>query len=96
MGDRQNETNNTSDKMTREEFDKAPLERRVYKVFEIGRELASREFLHCYIKLFAVGDFYAEVFYVPATNKIHKVDTLSLDEVLQIYHGQLDISGLLN
>ena len=86
---------NNQEAMTKEMFENAPLDRKVYKVFESGRELASRDFLHCHIKLFALGDFYVEVFYVPATNKIHKVDTLSLDEVLQIYQNQLDISDLL-
>jgi hypothetical protein len=81
--------------MTKKEFEKAPLDRKVYTVFESGSELASRQFLHCHIKLFALDNYYAEVFYVPATNKIHKVEALSLDEVLQIYQNQLDISSLL-
>lgn len=82
--------------MTREEFESIPLDRKVYKVLELGRELAFRDFLHCHIKLYAVSDFYVEVYYVPATNKIHKVETLCLDDVLEIYQNQLDISGLLN
>lgn len=82
--------------MTREEFDKAPIKQKVYKVFESGRELASRQFLHCNIKLFDMGSFYVEVFYVPAANKIHKADSLGIEQVLDVYGNQIDISGLLN
>jgi hypothetical protein len=81
--------------MNREAFDGAPLSQKVFKVFESGKELTSRVFLHCHIKLYAIDGFYAEVYYVPAANKIHKVESLSLDEVLEVYGKQLDISGLM-
>ncbi len=81
--------------MTQKEFEQAPLKEKVYRVFEKGKEITSRQFLHFNIKLYTLYGFYVEVWYVPAANKIDRVETLSVDEILSIYKNQFDISKLL-
>lgn len=82
--------------MTRAEFEGAPLKEKVYKVLEAGKPLADRQFLYFQIRLYALSDFYAEIWYVPSTNQIDRVETLTLDEVLRSYDGMFNISDLLN
>ncbi len=81
--------------MKKNDFERAPLKEKVYRVFESGKPLADRRFLYFHIRLYALHDFYAEIWYIPSTNKIDRIHTLELNEVLQIYDSQLDISGLL-
>ncbi len=80
--------------MKKSDFERAPLKEKVYRIFESGNHITDRRFLHFQIRLFALQDFYAEIWYVPSTNKIDRVHTLTLDEVLQIYNSNFDISGL--
>lgn len=80
--------------MTLLEFSELTLEDKVYKVFENGQEILSRQFLYFDIKLYSLYDFYVELWYVPSVNKIDRVDTLNLDEVLKLYKHEFDISGL--
>ncbi|MBS4013887.1 MAG: hypothetical protein KGZ97_09030 [Bacteroidetes bacterium] len=80
--------------MTFSEFSKLSLDEKVYKVFEHGHEIMSRQFLYFDIKLYSFFDFYVELWYLPSINKIDRVDTLNLDEVLQLYKHEFDISGL--
>ena len=79
----------------REQFDQAPVKEKIYRVLDEGKEITGRVFLHNQIKLYAMHGFYAELWYVPAINKISRVESLGIDEVLQIYKKQFDISGLL-
>lgn len=80
--------------MTFTEFSKLSLEDKVYKVFEHGHEIMSRQFLYYDIKLYSFFDFYVEFWYLPSINKIDRVDALNMDEVLQLYKHEFDISGL--
>lgn len=81
--------------MDQSAFEKATLKEKVYIVLEQGREISSRQFLYYNIKLYMLGDFFAEIWYIPSSNKIDKVETLVLDEVLHIYRNDFDISSLL-
>ncbi len=81
--------------MKKNDFERAPLKEKVYRIFESGKPLADRRFLYFQIRLYALHDFYAEIWYIPSTNKIDRIHTLELKEVLQIYDSQFDISGLL-
>ncbi len=81
--------------MDKEAFIQLTQGEQLYRIMESGRVVATRQFLHCLIRCYALHDFYAEVWYVPAANKVKQVETLSLDEVLAIYKDDFDISGLL-
>jgi hypothetical protein len=81
--------------MTQSEFHHLPVKEKVFLIFEYGREITSRQFLYFNIKLFYIYNFFAEVWYVPTGNKIEKVETLNLDEVLHLYKRHFDISELL-
>ncbi|MEE4177997.1 MAG: hypothetical protein V2I46_10840 [Bacteroides sp.] len=81
--------------MDQSAFDKASLKEKVYILLEQGREISSRQFLYYNIKLYILHEFFAEIWYVPSSNKIDKVETLIMDEVLHIYRNDFDISSLL-
>lgn len=81
--------------MKKTTFEKAPLKEQVYLVLQQGKAITTRQFLHYHIRLFAFSDFFAELWYIPANNKIDRVDVLELDDVLQIYKNKFDISGLM-
>lgn len=81
--------------MKRSAFEKASLKEKVYITLEQGKEISSRQFLYFNIKLYSLSGYFAEVWYIPASNKIDKVETLSIDEVLHVYRNDFDISSLL-
>ena len=81
--------------MNKSTFDNAPLKEKVYQVLERGKPITNRQFLHFNIRLYGLDDFFAEIWYIPAANKIDRVETLTTDEVLHMYKGFFDISGLL-
>lgn len=78
------------------EFVNSPLKERIYLIFEHGNEIASRQFLYFNIKLYTLFGFFAEVWYIPHSNKIEKVELLSTDEILHLYKNEFDISELFN
>ncbi len=82
--------------MKKTEFEKAPLREKVYQVLQTGKPITNRQFLHYHIRLYAFSDFFVELWYVPASNKIDRVEIMSLDEVLNLYKNAFDISDLLN
>lgn len=81
--------------MDAKEFDQCPIKEKVYLVFEHGNEIAARQFLYFNVKLYTLFGFFAEVWYVTNNNKIEKVETLSIDEILNLYKNEFDISELL-
>ncbi len=81
--------------MKKSDFERAPLKERVYLVLESGKPITARQFLHYHVKLFAYNDFFVELWYVPATNKIDKAEVMNLDDMLQTYKNEFDISDLL-
>ncbi len=81
--------------MEQSNFDKLPLRKKVYYVLERGKAITGRQFLHYHVKLYAYYDFFVELWYIPATNKIQKVEVFGVDDVLQIYKNDFDISGLM-
>jgi hypothetical protein len=81
--------------MERSAFEKASLKEKVYITLKQGKEISSRQFLFYNIKLYSLSDYFAEVWYVPTSNKIDKVETLSIDEVFYVYRNDFDISSLL-
>jgi hypothetical protein len=83
-------------RMDPSEFANSPIKERIYLIFEHGNEIAARQFLYFNIKLYTLFGFFAEVWYIPNSNKIDKVEVLSTDEILSLYKNEFDISELLN
>jgi len=81
--------------MDRSAFEQASFKDKVYIVLEQGKEISSRQFLFYNIKLYNLSDYFAEIWYIPSSNKIDKVEVLNIDEMLHIYHNDFDISSLL-
>ena len=81
--------------MEQSNFEKLPLRKKVFHVLERGKAITARQFLHYHIKLYAYSDFFVELWYVPANNKIDKAEVLDIDDVLHNYRNEFDISGLL-
>jgi len=80
--------------MTQEEFMKQPATERASQVLNDGAELMDRIYIYYLIKLYKLFDFYVELWYLPASNKIDKVYAVSLDDVLHLYEKNIDISDL--
>lgn len=81
--------------MEKSNFEKLPLRKKVFHVLERGKAITARQFLHYHIKLYAYSDFFVELWYIPAVNKIEKAEVLNVDDVLQIYKNDFDITGLM-
>ncbi len=82
--------------MEQSDFERAPLKEKVYKVLEGGKPIADRRFLYFQIRLYALYDFFAEVWYIPSANKIDRVETIKLDDMLKVYDSSFNISDLLD
>lgn len=81
--------------MEKNEFEKLAFKEKVYLVLERGKAVSTRQFLFYQITLYSFSDYFAEIWYIPATNKIDKVELLTMDEVLNLYQNDFDISSLL-
>lgn len=81
--------------MNKSEFQNAGLKERVYLTLEHGKHISTRQFLYYTIKLYCISDFFAEIWYIPFSNKIDKVELLDVDDVLHLYRNDFDISSLL-
>jgi len=77
-----------------EEFNKLKIEERLRITFEEGVEVMSRIYLYYTVKLYRIGNMFAEVWYRPHHNRIDRVEAVNLDEVLHLYEKEIDISDL--
>jgi hypothetical protein len=82
--------------MDKNQFENLALKEKVYLILEQGKAVSTRQFLFYQITLYGFSDYFAEIWYIPATNKIDKVELITLDEILQLYQNDFDISSLLN
>lgn len=74
------------------EFVQFPLIRKAQILFDQGRELMSRLEGEYVVRLFALEEFYVEVWYLPFLNKIVRVEIVAMDEVISSYEDEIDIS----
>jgi len=81
--------------MNRTSFEKATFKEKVYVVLEQGKQISSRQFLYFVIKLYSLSDYFVEIWYIPSSNKIDKVEILDVDQMLHLYRHDFDISSLL-
>ncbi|NLF43907.1 MAG: hypothetical protein GX587_14535 [Bacteroidales bacterium] len=77
-------------------FKNQSLQEKLEMIFNNGSELYYRSHLYYTIRLYSLGDFFVEVWYLPYSKKIDKVEIISLEDVLHLYRHQFDISELLS
>lgn len=80
------------------EFSKLTIFRQVELLFEKGHHVLSRIYLFYNVHLHAISEFYAEIWYRQADNKIDRVIILEPSDVLDLYDNQIglsDISGCI-
>jgi hypothetical protein len=82
--------------MSPEEFMRLPAVERVTLILNDGRELMDRIYLYYLIRLYKIFDFYIELWYLPASNKIDKILIFELDDVMHLYEKNIDISDIFN
>lgn len=80
--------------MTKQEFLGLTLSQQAEIVFSHGKELLHRIFSDYLIKLYQVSDFYVEIWYLPAFNKIDNILVVDLENVFHLYEKEIDISDL--
>ncbi len=62
------------------EFSSCSLKEKGRKVFLEGRFIASREYYNQRLLLYDLGNFFAEVWYLPDEIKINRIDAISQDD----------------
>jgi hypothetical protein len=80
------------------EFRKLTIFRQVELLFETGHHVLSRIYLFYNVHLYTISEFYAEIWYRQADNKIDRVIILEPSDVLDLYDSQIglsDISGCI-
>ncbi len=77
-----------------DDFLSLPKPERVHRVLTEGYELIHRLDKQHTIKLFKFSDFFVEIWYLPASNKIDKIRIRDMEEVLLLYENEIDISDL--
>ena len=84
--------------MKSDDFRKLTIFRQVELLFEQGHHMLSRIYLFYNVHLYAISEFYAEIWYRQADNKIDRVIILEPSDVLDLYEHQIglsDISGCI-
>ncbi len=80
-------------KLTKEDFEALSLVEKAEHTLETGEEVMSRIYMYYMIKLFAVNDFFVEMWYHQTSNHIAKIKTIEEDDILHNYGNEIDISG---
>jgi hypothetical protein len=80
--------------MSIDEFMSLPKPERVHRVLTQGNELMHRIYVYYTIKLFQYSDFFVEIWYLPASNKIDKIRIVDMQDVLHLYEKEIDITDL--
>jgi len=75
------------------DFKNLSLQEKGKKALLEGKFIASREYYNQRLVLYDMEDFFAEVWYEPNKNKIHRIDSLSLnDKRIDMYiNSELDL-----
>jgi len=54
-------------------------------VFQEGKYIGFRKYYNHRINLYSLSDFFVEVWYIPAENKIEKIEVLESEKTLDLY-----------
>ncbi len=80
--------------MKPEQFRQLTSLRQMELLFEQGHELMCRIYVFYNVRLYALSDFFVEVWYRQASNKIDRIVVLEIDNVLDLYEGQISLKDL--
>jgi len=81
--------------MSPEQFRKLKNVKQIDVLFDQGIELMSRIFIFYNIKLYALHDFFVEVWYMQTTNRIDRIIVLTTEEVMEIYEKKIRLDDLI-
>jgi len=76
------------------DFRKLTVFKQVELLFEQGHHVLSRVYLFYNVHLYALQDFYTEIWYRQADNKIDRVIVLDLSDVVDLYDNQIGLSEI--
>ena len=80
--------------MTPDQFRRFTSLQQMELLFDQGRELMSRIFVFYNIRLYALSDFFVEVWYRQTTNKIDRIIVMGIDSVIDLYENQIKLNDL--
>ncbi|HSW68138.1 MAG TPA: hypothetical protein VLH16_06135 [Bacteroidales bacterium] len=86
----------TCNPISKEDFMNLSVLERAALVLEFGGDLMQRTYLCHHIRLYAVGDFYVELWYRYPANKIDRLEVVELNDVLPYYEKDINISNLFD
>lgn len=80
--------------MKTDEFRKLTIFRQVELLLDKGRHFLGRTYLFYNVHLYVYSEFYAEIWYRQADNKIDRVVILDEADVLDLYDNQIGLSDI--
>lgn len=82
--------------MTIKEFNKLSLIEKAFYTLKKGESILTRKYFDYVIKLYAMDGYFAEIWYLPSTNKIQKVATTDNPaDIIDLYAEHIDVSNVL-
>ena len=82
--------------MKKEDFKQLPILDKAQFTMLHGNELMDRIYVYYQIRLYAVSDFYVEIWYQQVSNKIDFVKLVDYDTVAHLYGRDIDISDVFS
>ncbi|MFA8450824.1 MAG: hypothetical protein ACEPOW_09040 [Bacteroidales bacterium] len=83
-------------KKSKKEFCSLGFDIKIQILLEDGEKLLERIFLYYEIYLYALGDFYVELWCRQNSHRIDKIVAVDIDEIFHIYENQIDLNKLLD
>lgn len=80
--------------MTVQQFQEMKTLEKIQYMLERGEEVMSRVYLFYNIRLYAVGNFFVEIWYRQIAGKIDYVEVVDFEHVFLNYKKEIDISDL--
>ena len=71
--------------ITKHKFRNLDIDRKGEYVFQEGEYIGLREYYNHRINLYSLFDFFVEVWYFPAENKIEKIEVMESEKTLDLY-----------
>jgi len=74
-----------SNMISKTKFIQLSIKQKGEYVFQEGEYIGLREYYNHRINLYSLSDFFVEVWYIPAENKIEKIEVLESEKTLDLY-----------
>ena len=76
--------------ITKHKFRNLDIDRKSEYVFQEGDYIGLREYYNHRINLYSLFDFFVEVWYFPAENKIEKIEVMESENTLDLYIDKMN------